>query len=597
MKMKLAAPALFLLLVLQLCFPSCPEEIRRIWLGAVTGEETGGVFRLIAETRPGIGTVYSSISPKIGVSTQESEEEAVKYAFESTGIDREACDVFFRMEGNFGANSVDGPSAGAAMAIAVRAALMNKSIRQDVVMTGTISKDGSIGDIGGVIEKSIGVSGSGVKYFLVPSLKVHEAMMTSSLGNERGFYTIEVRNVSAAEEILYSDYSATFQPKFMPESRPAPKNLSIIKMDPDLGRFVLVAKRIVDSLDAEVRDSGENMRKTEEGERLYRYFSEEIAKYYRILSMGYPYTSANAAFLLSIDAHYAKLGARGADLDERAETVQKCVYGIVPSKKTRQNFQWATGGDLRGIWSKNKLNQTMENRIAQGGYTTLRELFFSDSWCGISKELYSQAEDVGGKAINESALASLADRKLSIAKETFETSAKPDYDSLWHLENGMDANTSKQYAAAIYEATYAKTMQDIVDSGAENLTTECEKLSEGGRTSLWGKIYFGQGMYLLAEAKENGVPPIDAYRILRYSLELDKATAEMEAVLDSGSQQSVSMPISIDSNREEKETGMVGLASTALLAFSVFAFGSAIIYRLIRKGANFRVAKEKIYVK
>jgi len=598
MKGNIAAPVLFLLLLLQLCFPSCPSEIRKINLGAVTGEETGGVFQLIVETRPGIGIIYSSISPKLGISTQVSEEDAVLYAFESAGVDRSGCDVFFRMDGNFGANNVDGPSAGAAMAIAVRAALLNKSIRQDIVMTGTITKDGRIGEIGGVIEKSVGVSGVNAKYFLVPSLKVHEAIMTSSLGNEMRFSTIEVKNISAAEEIVFSDYSMNFSTKFRPESRPMPKNLTPIKMDADLGRFVLVAKKIVDSLDSEVQNSGEGMRKTEDGARLYGYFSDEVEKYYHLLALGYPFTSANAAFLLSIDAHYAKIGAGGADLDSKAESVEGCVAGISPSEKTLRNFQWAIGGDLRKIWAKNKLNQTMENRVAQGGYTTLRDLFFAESWCGISKELYSQASDIGGQAAEESALASLASERLAEAQDTVGNSVKLDYDSLWHLENGIDANESGKYGAAIYEAVYAKTMQEIADNGVENVTSACEKLAEGGRKSLWGKIYYGQGVYLLAEAKENGAPPIDAYRILRYSLELDRASAEIEALLESGSQERMTdVPPPIVGQGNEKEIGPVGLAASALLAFSVFAFGLAIIYRLIKGGADIKVAREKIFVK
>ena len=594
---RIVAAMLALLFLSQLCFPACPAATRKIYLAAVTGEETGGVFQLVVETRPGNGTIYSAITPKTGIATQESEEAAVKYAFSSTGLDSRECDVLFKMLGNFGANSVDGPSAGGAMAAATRAALLNKSIRQDGVMTGTILPDGRVGEVGGVIEKSLGASMADAKYFLVPSLKVHEAIMASSLGLEHEFRVIEARNLSFAEEILFSDHSKDFSPAFDPQSEPIPENLTQIKMDADLGRFALVAKEVVDSLDSEVRGSSAQMQRTAEGGRLYGYFSKEIGKYYSLLSLGYPFTSANAAFLLSIDAHYASIGPEGADIEDKAGEVSGCIGGIGPVGKTAENLHWAIGGDLRGLWAKNKLNQTLENRDLQGGYATLRDLFFAQSWCGISKSLYAQAEDIGGKGADETALAALSEERLLAAREAFEGAEKVDYDALWHLENGLAANGSGQYGAAIYEATYAKTMQGIAGGKVENITLAAEKLATGGRKSLWGKIYYGQGAYLLADAKGRGTTPLDAYRILLYSQELDDVALEIDSALAGQSGQAEAAIAPLPQNAGRQEIGPLGMASSALLAFSVFAFGFAIIYRLAKGWGNARISKERIIVK
>ena len=61
-----------------------------------------------------------------------------------------------------------GPSAGAALTIATIAALKHDSIRSDVVITGTINADGTIGQIGGVLEKAQAAKDIGAKLFLVP---------------------------------------------------------------------------------------------------------------------------------------------------------------------------------------------------------------------------------------------------------------------------------------------------------------------------------------------------------------------------------------------------------------------------------------------
>ena len=135
------------------------------------------------------------------------------------------------------------------------------------------------------------------------------------------------------------------------------------------------------------------------------------------------------------------------------------------------------------------------------------------------------------RAANESLLAGLAAKKLSGAKEALDTAADPDSDALWHYESGLLSSQEGNYAAAIYDATYAETMQGITTNGAVNETAAVQGLSSGGRSSLWGRIYYAHGLYLAAEDNESGMSQDDAYRILAYSLELDKATAEMQAAL------------------------------------------------------------------
>ncbi|MCX6769280.1 MAG: hypothetical protein NT051_01220, partial [Candidatus Micrarchaeota archaeon] len=249
------------------------------------------------------------------------------------------------------------------------------------------------------------------------------------------------------------------------------------------------------------------------------------------------FTAANAAFLLSVDAQYVGLGGRAPDLDVGFETTSTCLSSLPKLEKTRENFHWATGADLRRIWAKNKLNLSSEARPDQSGYLTLRDLYFAYGWCQISDSLGAQAGEIGGTAVDESKLKSLSDRKLSAASKLMGESPAINYDALWHLQNGFDANQSGNFGAAIYEATYAQTMQSITnDESSLNISALAEKAAEGSRTSLWGKIYFAQGKYLYSEAKDGGFLPSDAYTILKYSSELDKAAAEIDSALLSDSQ-------------------------------------------------------------
>jgi ATP-dependent Lon protease len=67
-----------------------------------------------------------------------------------------------------GAVPKDGPSAGAALTLALYSLLTNRKIRNDVAMTGEINLQGQVMAIGGLEEKLEGAKRAGVKLALVP---------------------------------------------------------------------------------------------------------------------------------------------------------------------------------------------------------------------------------------------------------------------------------------------------------------------------------------------------------------------------------------------------------------------------------------------
>ncbi|MDD4802074.1 MAG: Lon family ATP-dependent protease [Syntrophomonas sp.] len=67
-----------------------------------------------------------------------------------------------------GGGKVDGPSAGAAIYLAISSAVMNRPVRQDVAVSGEISIQGRIKPVGGIHEKILGAKQSGIKKILIP---------------------------------------------------------------------------------------------------------------------------------------------------------------------------------------------------------------------------------------------------------------------------------------------------------------------------------------------------------------------------------------------------------------------------------------------
>jgi len=87
------------------------------------------------------------------VDTQYSIRTAKYVAEDIANINASDIDLIYSIETN--ASVIEGQSAGAALTIATIAILENKTLKSDVIITGTINPDGSIGSVGAILAKAI----------------------------------------------------------------------------------------------------------------------------------------------------------------------------------------------------------------------------------------------------------------------------------------------------------------------------------------------------------------------------------------------------------------------------------------------------------
>jgi len=128
----------------------------------------GVVLTADIELREGKGRILVNTVPKIGIDVQTSITTAVKVAEEITGVSLGKTDVVLTIKASREVNVVDGPSAGAALTVALIAAIRGDTLNKTVYMTGTINNDKSIGPVGGIAEKALAAAANGSKIFLVP---------------------------------------------------------------------------------------------------------------------------------------------------------------------------------------------------------------------------------------------------------------------------------------------------------------------------------------------------------------------------------------------------------------------------------------------
>ncbi len=133
---------------------------------AVDNRGNGVVGKIKTTVENGTGQILVNIDILTGFLTQDSIKTAAAVASNLTNITLQNLDITYKAEVN--ATAVDGPSAGAALTIATIFALENKTLPDDVMITGTINPDGTIGRVGGVLAKARASKEAGANIFLVP---------------------------------------------------------------------------------------------------------------------------------------------------------------------------------------------------------------------------------------------------------------------------------------------------------------------------------------------------------------------------------------------------------------------------------------------
>jgi uncharacterized protein len=120
---------------------------------------------ITVSTQPGSGHIYIDTWPLAEVDIQGSARLAVQVACEVVQKDWHHYDFFITVRSE--SPIIGGPSAGGAMAVAVIAALQGWELDSNVVMSGTINPDETVGPVGGLYQKAEAAS-KVADFFLVP---------------------------------------------------------------------------------------------------------------------------------------------------------------------------------------------------------------------------------------------------------------------------------------------------------------------------------------------------------------------------------------------------------------------------------------------
>jgi len=138
-----------------------------LYAPAVSREGGGALLTINLTLKyPGIGRLYFSAEPLIELDTQATARIAAYVASRTAGFDYYSYDYYVVITSS--SLVVGGPSAGALMTIGFISLFLNKTLNDTVSMTGMINPDGSIGPVGGLLDKLNAVAEKGYRVFLIP---------------------------------------------------------------------------------------------------------------------------------------------------------------------------------------------------------------------------------------------------------------------------------------------------------------------------------------------------------------------------------------------------------------------------------------------
>lgn len=137
--------------------------------------------------------------PLTDIDMQGSARIASKVAFDTCGKDSDDYDVYYIIRSDV--PTVGGPSAGAVLTVATIAAINNWTLNKNVMMTGMIGPDGTIGPVGGILEKIEVGAEKHVDYFLIPYGQRYQidennnSIDSIEYGKNLGINVVEVSNI------------------------------------------------------------------------------------------------------------------------------------------------------------------------------------------------------------------------------------------------------------------------------------------------------------------------------------------------------------------------------------------------------------------
>jgi hypothetical protein len=503
---------------------------------------TGSLTTITLTITNGNGTVNFVNASQIANDTRFSAYTAARYGSGYVGKNFSKYNFNYSIED--GGSNVSGPSAGAAMTLLAISAFRGAPLRTNFTITGTISPDGTVGEIGGAIDKISAASGAGLKLVLVPWVpqgNIEQGIYY--VGQEEyGIPVVEVSNISQAASYAFgsasgvaSEVTVNFTSQYNVNGLPAaPLSCS---NSCDQGPFSALANYTI----ATTRSQIANISGFGSG-LVARQLANVTSQASQIGSKGYLYVSADVAFLSYLDAFYiSSYNMTRAEASTYMQGVQTGCLGLLAPQLTSDNYEYVIAAELRQGWANYTINSTISGFNATGAtrddiVTAMYSVGQAQAWCGAVSTLYSYPYSGSSAPVTFSqSLGHLAIQRINRASQ---------YPGMY-LTLAQQAYKGGNYPVAILDADYAYALSSSAQTaGSANvsaLDTAATAVARNSTYGAWATQFSNEALFYVYESSTASNSTVagfyadEAYASAKLASQLSADTQSIYASLIPGS--------------------------------------------------------------
>ncbi|MDD4984013.1 MAG: hypothetical protein PHH82_04230 [Candidatus ainarchaeum sp.] len=557
---------LFIFCLMSLLFVSViyaePITTGSIDLFAVSDDGQGISASLTLDLVAGDGQIWSKITSLIGISTQNTEKTVVQLSKNYVDF----VDTYdYKYEIVSDAKIVDGPSAGLPMGLLTVSMLQGIELPEYISATGTISSQGLIGAIGGVLEKTKVAHEKGIKLFFVPASNldvvvkddgVKKVNLSTYAYEKYGIKVIGVETLDEALEYLKTpiediniDMSDS---KEMVIYNPPPTQYqeNMAGFADFVSSYALTLKSNIDNSKVLMNNTLLDQDVTNTMLELVVYSEKLYDDGQSAKDGNYLYSAANYFFLSNIYANLvidvcndpSLLTINSKTFNENVNILKENL-NILEEKLNYlpyDGFEWFVAAQERYLWAKNYVSQldavavVINNQVKTVAMDKLEKYEYAKEWVMVADgflsnidknttyvsvkdyadSAYTTLQEIGKseEAINKYELQDL-DRRIFGAKES--------YNKGWYLTSLYESATVLGIVNAniLMENKSYPELEPIVVEKIQALET---KMKDSNIQYVWSELYLNHSKYFLNEAKfykgQNNI--IYALNSLASSLEL-----------------------------------------------------------------------------
>ncbi len=544
---------LFILLTLSFAANACDMKTQ-IYLPAVQKTDYGyrGVLaKAYVEIRPGSGHVFVDTFPLTEIDTQASARLSRDVAFQLAKKNPSNYDVFYTIRSE--SPIIGGPSAGGALTVATLSALFCLNVSSDVIMTGTINPDGSIGPVGGIFEKA-GVSAEhGAKYFLIPKgqsiitvQKTEKTQLPFGVQIVSRPITIDVKsyakehwNMSVVE---ISDVREAL--KYMTGYEIVEPRRKVVRNE----KVKQIMKDVAEEMMAITREKLDETKKNLDAAKISIEYLNELKKLYQEQEERYEdaqsfyndekyYSAASYSFgiwvkcsyidniiMLSKENKYA-LKRKMTDVEERIRNVKELINDSKSDIDATEDIEIIALAEERindaDSYMEKAWKSYYENSLIEACYNVAyaeERARTAEIWINLTSEFQNENATL---TFNMSSIKSLTERRLEDARTSI-LYAETIVDDVSEAENLLELAERNynygDYSSALMDAIMAKAMANIY---METRGLDEERLKEKA------KEFETQAENAISDAMSKGYTPLVAINYLEYGKTLDDVNSKL----------------------------------------------------------------------